>query len=170
MIPDARFSGWAFGRRTYLYRELDVIRYEKRFIYGTVICRPIIMALWQGKSRRKPTGGRRVFSRGKRRFEISREKQFTKIGRQSLKEYRGMGGSHKTGMLVAEYANVSDKKNNMVQKAKIISVAVNPADPNYVQLNIVNKGARIKTELGDAIVTSRPGQDGAINAVLVEKN
>jgi small subunit ribosomal protein S8e len=32
----------------------------------------------------------------------------------------------------------------------------------------MNKGARISTEIGDAIITSRPGQDGAINAVLVE--
>jgi small subunit ribosomal protein S8e len=128
------------------------------------------MAQWQGKSRRKPTGGRRVFSRGKRRFEISREKQFTKIGRQSLKHYRGMGGCQKTGMLVAEYANVVDKKTKIVKKLKILNVKVNPADPNYVQRSIINKGARISTESGDAIVTSRPGQDGAINAVLVDKN
>ncbi len=128
----------------------------------------ITMALWQGKSKKKPTGGRLVLSRGKRKFEISREKQFTKVGKQSLKQYRGMGGSTKTGMLVAEYANVVDKKTNTVQKAKIINVTVNPADPNYVQRNILNKGAKIKTELGEAIVTSRPGQDGAINAVLIE--
>jgi len=128
------------------------------------------MALWQGKSRRKPTGGRRVLSRGKRRFEISREKQYTKIGVQTLKEYRGMGGSQKIGMLTAEFANVVDKKNNKIQKLKILNVTVNPADPNYVQRNIINKGARITTELGDAIVTSRPGQDGAINAVLLDKN
>ncbi|MDR1691059.1 MAG: 30S ribosomal protein S8e [Candidatus Methanoplasma sp.] len=126
------------------------------------------MALWQGKSKKKPTGGRLVSSRGKRKFEISREKQYTKIGGQSLKQYRGMGGIVKTGMLVAEYANVVDKKTNDVKKAKIISVAVNPADPNYVQRNIINKGAKIRTELGEAIVTSRPGQDGAINAVLIE--
>jgi len=141
---------------------------KKRFIYGTVIGRPIPMALWQGKSKRKPTGGRLVSSRGKRKFEISREKQFTKIGRQSLKHYRGRGASSKTCMLMAEYANVVDKKNKTIQKSKILNVTVNPADPNYVQRNIINKGARIKTELGDAIVTSRPGQDGAINAVLVE--
>jgi len=127
------------------------------------------MALWQGKSRRKPTGGRLVSNRGKRKFEISREKQFTKIGnRQSLKQYRGMGGSVKIGMLTADYANVVDKKTNTVKKTKILNVTANPADPNYVQRNIMNKGAKIKTELGDAIVTSRPGQDGAINAVLVE--
>jgi len=126
------------------------------------------MALWQGKSRRKPTGGRRVFSRGKRKFEISREKQFTKLGRQSLKHYRVRGASTKTCVLMAEYANVVDKKTNTVKKSKILNVTVNPADPNYVQRNILNKGAKITTEIGDAIVTSRPGQDGAINAVLIQ--
>jgi len=133
-----------------------------------VIGKPITMALWQGKSKKKPTGGRLVLSRGKRKFEISREKQFTKVGKQSLKHYRIRGARVKTCMLLAEYANVVDKKTNTIQRAKIIGVAANPADPNYVQRNIVNKGARIKTELGDAVVTSRPGQNGAVNAVLIE--
>ena len=66
------------------------------------------MALWQGKSNRKPTGGRRVASQGKRKFEIGREKHFTKIGAQRLKQYRGAGGSVKVGMLSAEYATVVD--------------------------------------------------------------
>lgn len=126
------------------------------------------MALWQGKSNRKPTGGRLVASHGKRKFEIGREKQSTKIGAQSLKQYRGAGGSVKVGMLSAQYANVVDKKTNTVKKVKILTVKSNPSDPNYVQRNIMNKGATITTEIGDAIITSRPGQDGAINAVLLE--
>lgn len=126
------------------------------------------MALWQGKSNRKPTGGRLVASHGKRKFEIGREKQFTKIGAQSLKQYRGAGGSVKVEMLSAQYANVVDKKTNTVKKVKILTVKSNPSDPNYVQRNIMNKGATITTEIGDAIITSRPGQDGAINAVLLE--
>ena len=129
------------------------------------------MALWQGKSNRKPTGGRLVANKGKRKFEIGREKQekqFTRIGEQSLKQYRGAGGSVKVGMLSAQYANVVDKKTNTVKKVKILTVKSNPADPNYVQRNIMNKGATITTEIGDAVVTSRPGQDGAINAVLLE--
>jgi small subunit ribosomal protein S8e len=126
------------------------------------------MALWQGKSRRKPTGGRRIFSKGKRRFEIGTEKQFTKVGAQSLKRYRTAGGNVKVKMLSAEYANVVDKKTNKVTKVKILGVKTNPADPNYVQRSIVNKGATIKTDLGDAIITSRPGQDGAVNAILLE--
>ena len=125
------------------------------------------MALWQGKSRRKPTGGRRVPSASKRKFEIGREKQYTKLGAQSLKQYRGAGGNVKVGMLAAEFANVVDKKTNTVKKVKIINVKANPADPNYIQRNILNKGATIETEIGDAVVTSRPGQDGAVNAILL---
>ncbi|HID05027.1 MAG TPA: hypothetical protein EYP20_04390, partial [Aigarchaeota archaeon] len=38
-------------------------------------------------------------------------------------------------------------------------------------LGIINitKGTIIETELGKAVVTSRPGQDGVINAILLEK-
>ncbi len=125
------------------------------------------MALWQGKSRRKPTGGRRVPSASKRKFEIGREKQYTKLGAESLKQYRGAGGNVKVGMLAAEFANVVDKKTNTVKKVKIVNVKANPADPNYIQRNILNKGATIETEIGDAVVTSRPGQDGAVNAILL---
>ena len=125
------------------------------------------MALWQGKSRRKPTGGRRVPSASKRKFEIGREKQYTKLGAESLKQYRGAGGNVKVGMLAAEFANVVDKKTNTIKKVKIVNVKANPADPNYIQRNILNKGATIETEIGDAVVTSRPGQDGAVNAILL---
>jgi len=126
------------------------------------------MALWQGKSRRKPTGGRLISSKGKRKFEIGTEKQFTKVGaQQSLKRYRVTGGNTKTKMLAAEFANVVDKKTNKVTRTKILGVKTNPADPNFVQRSLINKGATIKTDLGDAIITSRPGQDGAVNAVLL---
>ena len=129
------------------------------------------MALWQGESRRKPTGGRLVFSHGKRKFEMSREKQYTRltVDREAvLRQYRGMGGNYKVGMLTAQYANVIDKKTNTAKKVAILNVVENPSDPNFVQRNIINKGATIKTELGIAVVTPRPGQCGAINAVLID--
>ncbi len=126
------------------------------------------MAIWQGKSNRKSTGGRRVPSANKRKFEIGREKQYTKVGAESLKQYRGAGGSVKVGMLAAEYANVVDRSNGKVTKMKIASVTANPADPNYIQRNILNKGATLILDDGQkAIVTSRPGQDGIVNAVLL---
>ncbi|NLN72178.1 MAG: 30S ribosomal protein S8e [Thermoplasmatales archaeon] len=126
------------------------------------------MAIWQGKSKRKPTGGRIAHSAGKKKFEIGREKQFTRIGTQSIRLYRTRGGHHKGGILQTEYANVVDTKTGITKKVKILNVKVNPADPNYVQRSIVNKGATVETEIGLAKVTSRPGQDGTVNAVLTQ--
>jgi small subunit ribosomal protein S8e len=127
------------------------------------------MALWQGKSKRKPSGGRLVQSRKKRRFEIGREPMFTNLGVESLRKYRTMGGNSKVRMLSAAYANVVDPKTNKIKRVKIVTVKVNPANPNYVQRNIMNRGATIQTELGMARITSRPGQDGTINAVLISE-
>ncbi|MEM7825868.1 MAG: hypothetical protein QW412_03355 [Candidatus Aenigmatarchaeota archaeon] len=35
---------------------------------------------------------------------------------------------------------------------------------------MVTKGCIIKTEIGNARVTSRPSQDGVVNAVIIEEN
>jgi len=94
--------------------------------------------------------------------------QFAFVGPQRYKKYRTKGANTKVRMLSAEYANVVDQSDNSVKKVKILTVKENPANPNYVQRNIINKGAKIQTEAGLARVTSRPGQDGTINAVLIE--
>jgi small subunit ribosomal protein S8e len=126
------------------------------------------MALWQGKSQRKPSGGRLRFARKKRRFEIGRDAEYTYLGETRSESFRVTGGNAKARMLKASYANVVDPATNKVQKSKILTVKENAANPNYVQRNIINRGAIIQTEAGLAKVTSRPGQDGAINAVLVK--
>ncbi|HUT27168.1 MAG TPA: 30S ribosomal protein S8e [Methanomassiliicoccales archaeon] len=127
------------------------------------------MALWQGKSKRKPTGGRLTLSRKKRRFEIGKEPVSTFVGIEKRQVSRVRGGNVKVRMLKAQFANVMDTATNKAQKAKIITVKENSANPNYVQRNIITKGAVIQTELGPALVTSRPGQDGAISAILVKE-
>jgi len=38
-----------------------------------------------------------------------------------------------------------------------------------VRRNILTKGAVVKTEIGLAKVTSKPGQDGIVNAVLMKE-
>jgi small subunit ribosomal protein S8e len=126
------------------------------------------MALWQGKSKRKPSGGRLRLNRKKRRFEIGSDAQFTYVGPSRLDKYRTRGGNSKVRMLKADFANVVDPSTQKAQRVKILTVKENAANPNYVQRNIMNKGAMIQTELGPAEVTSRPGQDGAVNAVLVK--
>jgi small subunit ribosomal protein S8e len=64
-------------------------------------------------------------------------------------------------------AYVIDPKNNKTSKSEIISVVENKANIHYVRRNILNKGAIIETKLGKAKVTSRPGQIGKVNAVLL---
>ncbi|MEM3851801.1 MAG: 30S ribosomal protein S8e [Methanomassiliicoccales archaeon] len=128
------------------------------------------MAVWNRRSNRKPTGGRYRHSRGKRRREVGREKQFTFLGKGKVKIYRTRGGGRKLRTLSAELANVTDRKTGKTKSVKIITVKQNLANPNYVQRNIMNKGAVIQTEAGLAVITSRPGQHGAVNAVLIEEN
>jgi small subunit ribosomal protein S8e len=126
------------------------------------------MALWQGKSKRKPSGGRLRLARKKRRFEIGRDAEYTYLGVSRLEKLRTRGGNSKVRMLKADFANVVDPATKKTQKVKIITVKENSANPNFVQRNIINRGAIIQTELGLAKVTSRPGQNGAVNAVLVK--
>lgn len=126
------------------------------------------MALWQGKSKRKPSGGRLRLARKKRRFEIGRDAEYTYLGVSRLEKLRTRGGNSKVRMLKADFANVVDPATKKTQKVKILTVKENSANPNFVQRNIINRGAMIQTEIGLAKVTSRPGQNGAVNAVLVK--
>jgi len=126
------------------------------------------MALWQGKSQRKPSGGRLRPAKKKRRFEIGRDAEHTLLGETRSETFRVTGGGAKAKLLKANYANVVDPATKKMQKTKILTVKENAANPNYVQRNIINRGSVIQTELGLAKVTSRPGQDGTINAVLVK--
>ncbi len=126
------------------------------------------MAQWQGRSRRKPSGGRYRPQRKKRKFEIGREQQFASIGTQRLKLYRTKGRNQKVRVLSAEWANVTDPASGQTKKVKIATVKDNPSDPHFVTRNIVTRSAIIQTELGLARVTSKPGQHGVINAVLVK--
>jgi len=46
-----------------------------------------------------------------------------------------------------------------------VTVRENPANPNYVQRNIITRGAILETDLGLVRIRSRPGQDGVLNGV-----
>ena len=127
------------------------------------------MALWQGISKRSRTGRRIRLARGKRKFEIGREVQLTTIGDTKLKKMRTLGNNRKTRAKTINVAYVIDQKNNKTTKAEIKSVVGKPANLNYIRRNILNKGAIIETNLGKARVTSRPGQTGTVNAILMSE-
>ncbi len=125
------------------------------------------MALFQGRSKRKPTGGRLRPHRSKRRAEIGRELQQTRIGEKRQKFARARGGDRKVRLLRSNYAAVTDPTKGKTARAKILDVIENPANPHYVRQNIITRGAVIETDAGRARVTSRPGQHGVISAVLI---
>ncbi|MHA1606018.1 MAG: 30S ribosomal protein S8e [Candidatus Freyarchaeota archaeon] len=128
------------------------------------------MGVWHGRSKRKPSGGKLRVARGKRKYEMGREPVKTTIGEERRKVVRVRGGNLKVKLRAAMYANVTDPSSGKTMKAKILDVERNPANVDYSRRKIITKGAIIETELGLARVTSRPGQDGVVNAVLIRKS
>lgn len=127
------------------------------------------MAVWHGKKGRTETGKLIKVSRKKRKYELGRYPIYTKIGREKRKIERTKGGEAKVKAISVEFANVLDKKTNMIKKVKILGVQENPANPHFVRHGIITKGCIIKTEIGLAKVTSRPSQEGIVNALLIRE-
>jgi small subunit ribosomal protein S8e len=102
----------------------------------------------------------------KRKHELGREPTETRVGDSKLKVLDAQGNTQKIRAVAADGANVAS--DGEVSSATIEAVSENEANPNYVRRNIITKGAVIETDEGQARVTSRPGQDGQVNAVLVD--
>ena len=122
---------------------------------------------FQGKSVRKYTGGRLIRQRGKKKYELGGEQANTHLGETIRKTVKTLGGQLKVRLLRAQTAIVTDPTTKTSKTVKIETVTGNPANTHYVRRNIVTKGSIIKTEIGSARVTNRPGQEGSINAVLI---
>lgn len=125
------------------------------------------MVITQSRSKRKVSGGRYKPARSKRKYEMGRSPSFTKVAPAKLKKIRTKGGGSKLRLLRSDVANLYDPKSKRYFKVKIKSVVQNPASRHFVRRNIMTKGCIIDTDKGKARVTSRPGQDGMVNAVLV---
>jgi len=127
------------------------------------------MAIWQGKSKRKPTGGRLKMNRGKRKYELGREAAETRIGERKMRIIRTRGGNRKLRLVTDTQINVVDPDTNKVEVAEILNVIENRANPHFVRRNIITKGAIVETSKGIVRVTSRPGQHGILNGILIKK-
>jgi len=125
------------------------------------------MAISQLRSKRKSSGGRYKAIKGKKFYNTGNLPSFTKVDKLRSKKLRVKGGNEKILLLSVDVANVYNKKEKKYVKSKILGVVENPANRNFVRRGILNKGAVIKTEAGNARITSRPGQEGTVNAVLV---
>lgn len=126
------------------------------------------MVLDQQRSQRKETGSRYKRQHAKKKSALGRNPTLTKVHETvAVKTIKVRGGNFKSRVLRTNVANLYDPKTKKYSKAKIESVVENPANRHYVRANIMTKGTVIKTDKGSAKITSRPGQDGVINAILV---
>ena len=79
---------------------------------------------------------------------------------------RTPGGSRKISVLSTNHINVADK--GKVVKTEILNVIESRSNPHLVRRNVMVKGSVVETKLGKVRLTSRPGQDGVVNGVLVK--
>jgi len=113
---------------------------------------------------KKISGGKYHANRKSKLYEKVGIKRIVKLRPTKSKTVKVRGGNIKTILLSCDYANVltNDKK------TKIKNVVETKSDRFLARQNIMVKGAIIETELGKARITNRPGQEGNINAVLIE--
>ena len=116
---------------------------------------------------RKRTGGRRRPFRNKKRYQLGREPAETTLGEPRFQVIDSRGTGQKVRALATNVASVAVDGETV--EAEIENVVENPSNVNYVRRNIITKGAIIETSEGRARVTSRPGQHGQVNAVLIEE-
>lgn len=124
------------------------------------------MAIWHSRSHTKKTGGRTRPYRKSRKYDMGDQFAETEVGESSVNVKRVRGGNQKNVVKSAETVNLSI--DGEVEKAEIERVVENPANPNFVRRSLLTKGTVIETSEGKAKITSRPGQDGVINAVSAE--
>jgi small subunit ribosomal protein S8e len=128
------------------------------------------LSVWHGDlKKRKPSGGRKHPYRTKRRYEKGAFPTETTQGEPRRKIDRRLGGNIKIRLLSANQANVSNPSTGKTQTVEILRVVRNPANVDYNRRGVITKGTIIETPLGEARITSRPGQDGIANAVLTPK-
>ncbi|MEM0475861.1 MAG: 30S ribosomal protein S8e [Candidatus Norongarragalinales archaeon] len=89
--------------------------------------------------------------------------------RELRKSFRSRGGGRKVAAEKVFFANLATPSAGVVKKTRILNVVETPASRHYARENVIVRGAIIETEVGRARVTSRPGQHGVVNAVLLEQ-
>lgn len=120
----------------------------------------------RGRTKHGGTGGKRKKHADKKLSQLGGPFAGTKVAPADVRKLsRTRGGSTKVKLKKAAFANVLTKEG--MKKAKIKRVLESGDNRHYARMNIITKGCVIETEIGKARVTSRPGQTGVVNAVLV---
>jgi len=124
------------------------------------------MSVNQKRANRKPSGGR-YKKLVKVLANLGRLPSNTKVGDVKKRILRGRGGIIKNTLLGCDKVNVYDAKNKKTKIAKIKTIVESPSNRHFVRRNILTKGAVVETDMGRVKITSRPGQEGSLNGVLV---
>jgi small subunit ribosomal protein S8e len=103
----------------------------------------------------------------KRRHERGSFPTETTLGEIKKKASRRHGGKIKVRLMGTTHVNVSDPSTGKTEKVEILHVIENPANVDYNRRGVITKGTIIETPLGKARVTSRPGQNGLVNATII---
>jgi small subunit ribosomal protein S8e len=129
------------------------------------------VGVYQWRDHKKRTGGKKNwYYKVKRKYAYGSPFVPAILGeKHEVKHVRARGGNLKLRVRETSFAIVANPKTGEAKKVKVKAVLETPANREYARRNIIVKGAIIETELGKARVTSRPGQDGIINAVLIEE-
>ena len=126
------------------------------------------MSVYHANDLRKITGGMKGrHVKVKRKYWMGRPPIETLLGGDRVLVVRARGSTLKAKVKFASYANVVDPKTGQCKRVRILRVVSNPSSKDYDRRGVITRGAVIETEIGRARVTSRPGQDGAVNAVLI---
>jgi small subunit ribosomal protein S8e len=88
-------------------------------------------------------------------------------GAQETVTRKVRGKNSKTALKTTDFVNLAIP-GAKVKKAKILKVLKNPSNNDYERRGVISKGAVLETEDGQCRVVSRPGQDGAVNAILIK--
>lgn len=123
----------------------------------------------QDKSRRRISGGKRRPNRKGRKHELGRETLNCKIDEERKKKVDVRGTGEKVRLQATDKVNLMDPETKEANIEEIQDVIESPANPHFARRNFVTKGAIVQTTGGKARVTSRPGQDGTVNAVRVKE-
>ena len=116
----------------------------------------------------KITGGRRHPLRIRRKYEMDRYPNEALAREDQITVTRRTRGGHSKTALKTVYAvNLSGAGENTI-RTRIIKVLDNPTNNDYRRRGVITRGALLDTDEGICRVVSRPGQDGSVNAVLIE--
>ena len=127
------------------------------------------LARSQRRSKRKYTGKKYKKFHKKRKRELERPPMNTQIGTEKKKKQRTIGGNYKLKLFSSNFINLTDPATNKTTKVKILKFESNAASKDLNRRKILTKGAIVETEKGLARISSRPGQHGILNGILISE-